>query len=381
MSGRRHLRALLGGAVLVAAIWLLPDLPVADGGGASLALGHGRIVSVGAVDPDTYARTAEVLILDGPRAGETVVADLGGAAGAGGPGASFDDPGFAPGDEVILQVSTTPEGELVAVADRWRVPLLGAVAGVFAGLVILVAGWRGLRALLALALTVATVVKLLLPALIAGWDPVLLAVGTGSAVTLATLILTEGARRSTVAAVIGTAGALLATALVAALATGAARFSILQGSEEIGFLRGLTGLDVELGGLLLASVILGALGVLDDVTITQAVTVEELARSDPGASRATIAGRAMIVGRAHIAATVNTLVLAYVAASLPLLLLFSLAPQPLGALASSEVVAVEVIRALVGSIAIVLAVPFTTFVAAWLVEPHDPGAEEVGAPA
>ncbi|MFM2106912.1 MAG: hypothetical protein RL338_1944, partial [Chloroflexota bacterium] len=294
----------------------------------------------------------------------------GGADGSGGgpAGAAFDDPGFAPGDEVILQISATPEGELIAVADRWRAPLLGAVAGVFAGLVLLVAGWRGLRALLALALTVVTVVKLLLPALIAGWDPVLLAVGTGSAVTLATLLLTEGARRSTVAAVVGTAGALLATALVAALATGAARFSILQGSEEIGFLRGLTGLDVELGGLLLASVILGALGVLDDVTITQAVTVEELARSDPGASRATIAGRAMIVGRAHIAATVNTLVLAYVAASLPLLLLFSLAPQPLGALASSEIVAVEVIRALVGSIAIVLAVPFTTFVAARLVQ-------------
>ncbi|MFM2106595.1 MAG: hypothetical protein RL338_1627, partial [Chloroflexota bacterium] len=87
MSGRRHLRALLGGSLLVAAIWLLPDLPVADGAGASLALGHGRIVSIGTADPLTGARTAEVLLLEGPRAGETVVADLGGAAGvAGGAG-------------------------------------------------------------------------------------------------------------------------------------------------------------------------------------------------------------------------------------------------------------------------------------------------------
>jgi uncharacterized membrane protein len=125
----------------------------------------------------------------------------------------------------------------------------------------------------------------------------------------------------------------------------------------------MIGLDVDLGGLLLASVILGALGVLDDVTITQAVTVEELIRSDPAASRGTVVARAMNIGRSHIAATVNTLVLAYVAASLPLLLLFALAAQPIGALASSETVAVEIVRAVVGSMGIVLAVPFTTFVA------------------
>ena len=183
------------------------------------------------------------------------------------------------------------------------------------------------------------VVKVLLPLLIAGWDPVTLAVAIGSAVTVATLLLTEGPRRSTAAAVIGTFAALLVTALLAGLVTGIARFSVLGGSEEAAFLRGLTGLDLDLGGLVLASIILGALGVLDDVTVTQAVAVEELARSDRVASRATLARRAMNVGRAHIAATVNTLVLAYVAASLPLLLLFALSPQPLGALASTEIVA------------------------------------------
>jgi uncharacterized membrane protein len=310
-----------------------------------------------------------VTILDGAREGEVVTADIGtGAAvgpGTAAPGAVA--PVYAPGDEVVLQVATTPEGEFIAVSDRWRVPLLVGVIGLFALMVVVVAGWRGVRALLALALTVGVVVKILLPLLIAGWNPVVLAVATGSAVTLVTLLLTEGWRRSTAAAAIGTFAALLATALIAALVTAAAQFTVLQGSEDVGFLQGMIGADVELSGLLLASIILGALGVLDDVTVTQAITVEELARSDPSLSRSAVAGRAMNVGRSHIAATVNTLVLAYVAASLPLLLLFALSAQPIGALASTETVAVEVIRAVVGSMGIVLAVPFTTFVAARLV--------------
>lgn len=363
---RRQLTAIAGGLVLLAALLFIPDRLIPSAAvvrsGEEMVLGHGRVVRIDATDPESGARTAVVLILDGERAGEEVVADLGPGPEAGGSGLVV-----APDDEVVLQIVTTPDGELVAVSDRWRLPLLGTVAGVFALLVVIVAGWRGIRALIALGLTIGAVVKVLLPLLALGWDPVLLAVATGSVVTITTLLLTEGAHRSTLAATIGTVAALLVTAGLAALATSAARFSVLQGSEEVAFLRSMVGTEVDLGGLILASVILGALGILDDVTITQAVAVEELGRSDPTASRATLAGRAMHVGRAHIAATTNTLVLAYVAAALPLMLLFAIAPQPAGALASSELVAVEALRAMIGSIGIVLAVPFTTFVAARLV--------------
>ena len=364
-----HVRAIIGGLFLLALLWLIPDPTLPAVGGGAGTLEHGRVESVGSADPETGTQTAEVIILGGERDGERVTAEVGagGVAGPGRPGTpAVATPTYVPGDEVVLQISTTPEGEFIAISDRWRVPLLMAVLGVFALMVVVVAGWRGVRALLALALTVGVVIKILLPLLIAGWNPVILAVVTGSAVTLVTLVLTEGWRRSTAAAAIGTFAALLATALIAAVVTTAAQFTVLQGSEDVGFLQGMIGVDVELSGLLLASIILGALGVLDDVTVTQAMTVEELARSDPAASRSAIAGRAMNVGRAHIGATVNTLVLAYVAASLPLLLLFALSAQPAGALASTEIVAVEVVRAIVGSMGIVLAVPFTTFVAAYM---------------
>ena len=374
-----HIRAIIGGLILLALLGLIPDAAMAPTGGETVTLEHGRIVSVSDADAETGLRTAQVVILEGERAGEEVTADLGSSA-AGGPGGPTTPQGVGPeyaaGDEVVLQVSITPDGEFIAVSDLWRVPLLLAVLGLFALLVVIVAGWRGVRALVALGLTVGVVLKVLLPLLVAGWDPVILAVTTGSAVTLVTLLLTEGWRRSTAAAAIGTFTALLATALIAAVVTSLA----LQGNEDVGFLQGMIGVDVELGGLLLASIILGALGVLDDVTVTQAMTVEELARTDPSATRGVLAGRAMNVGRAHIGATVNTLVLAYVAASLPLLLLFALSAQSVGALASTETVAVEIVRAIVGSMGIVLAVPFTTFVAARLVPRGGAAGSELQAP-
>jgi uncharacterized membrane protein len=360
-----HVRAIIGGLFILALLWLVPDPGIAVAPGSPV-LEHGRVVSLVPADAETGIVRAQVEILDGERAGRRVTADIAGPTAAGrvpAGGAAGSGAEYAPGDEVVLQISTGPEGEFIAISDRWRVPLLAAVVVIFGLLVTVVAGWRGVRALVALTFTVGVAYKILLPLLIAGWDPVVLAVLTGSGVTLVTLLLTEGWRRSTFAAVAGTFAALLATALIAAAVTATARFSVLQGSEDVGFLQGMIGLDVDLGGLLLASVILGALGVLDDVTITQAVTIEELIRSDPAASRGTIVARAMNIGRSHIAATVNTLVLAYVAASLPLLLLFALAAQPIGALASSETVAVEIVRAVVGSMGIVLAVPFTTFVA------------------
>ena len=358
--GRGHAPAILGGLVLLVAIALLPDLAPKSQADPAIRLDHGRITAIGATLPGAGGQSVHVLLLDGPRAGETVTADL----QVLGPGE-----GVAPydvGDEVIVQVSPSPDGEYVAISDHWRLPMLQWILFGFGLLVVVVGGWRGVRALIALALTIGVVVKIVLPLLLAGWDPVPLAVASASAVAVVTLLLTEGFRRSTLAAAIGTFAALALTAVLSAITLAAARFSLLQGNEEAGYLIGLIGGSFDLGGLLLAAIIFGALGVLDDVTITQAATVSELAEADPRASRATLAGRAMNVGRSHIAATLNTLVLAYVSASLPLLLLFAIGRQSPATIVSTELVAIEVVRTLVGSMGIVAAVPITTFVAAWL---------------
>ncbi|CAN5617751.1 hypothetical protein BH23CHL10_BH23CHL10_03960 [soil metagenome] len=355
------------GLALLAGLWFMPDLTPAEAipvvGQESL---HGRITESLGTDASGLP-LFEVEVLDGPEAGSHVEAAVQDGSAAM-PGSGNREP-YLVGDEVVVTRFTGPAGGFAVITEPWRVPLLGIVAGIFAAFVIVVGGLRGMRSLVALALTLAVVVKLIVPLLLRGVDPILLAVGGGAAITVTTLLLTEGASRVTLSAVLGTFGALGLTAGLAGIFKAAAEFTALQGSEEIAFLIPLVGDRIDLAGILLAATVLGALGVLDDVTVTQAATVEQLHRAEPGASRRGVIARAMRVGRAHIAATVNTLMLAYLGAGLPLLLLFALGSQEPMSVLNSEVVAVEVIRALVGSIGIVAAVPLTTFVAALLMVP------------
>jgi uncharacterized membrane protein len=282
--------------LLLGLLSTVPDLGPRPLPGSSVRLEHARITEIGAVDPELGAPTARVIVLDGPDAGTLRSADL-----EVGPEGMVQP--FAVGDEVVVQVSSTPDGEHVAVTDHWRGPLLLVLLLVFAGLVVVVGGIRGIRALLALALTVGIVIKVVLPLLLGGWPAIPVAIGAASIVTVVTLLLTEGAQQHTLAAAIGTVGSLLLTAALSAIVTGAAQFSVLQGGEEIAYLRDLVGPNIDLSGLLLAAIILGALGVLDDVTITQAATWRA-AESDPEASRGTLVRRGMNVGRSHIAATI-----------------------------------------------------------------------------
>ena len=376
----RRALPLLAGLALLAALWLLPDLPE----GPRVPDSGQERARATVVDPDAGTDVAGqpqlmVRLLEGEASGDEVLAVVQ-QPGMALPGAA--PPRYQAGDEVVVSVFSGAAGGFVTVDEPWRIPLLAWLVAGFAAAVLLVGGLRGARSLVALAFTLLVVGKLLIPLLLAGWPPLPLAIGTAAGVTVVTLLLTEGARRTTVAAILGTAGALAVTAVLAHVATEAARFSSLQGSEEVAFLVVLLGEEVDLRGLLLAATILGALGVLDDVTVTQAAAVAELRAGSPQASRGIIFGRAMAIGRSHIAATVNTLVLAYVGASLPLLLLFAVGESsPLVAL-NGELLAVEVVRTLAGSVGIVAAVPLTTVIAAFLVHPVDAdGAHAHPAPA
>ena len=359
---RRNARALVVGFALVVGILVVvPDLTPRTPAMESVLLVHGRIVDV---QPGENASqpNARVVVIDGvpggPKAGDTVQGFVQGTTDAA--------PDYRVGDDVIVEVSNDPETGFVAIADRYRVPTLSLLLGLFAAAVVVVGGWRGVRSLIALALTLAVVIRLVIPLILAGWDPTWVAILTATGVTVVTFLLTEGARPSTLAAAAGTAISLVLVAVLASLFDALSRFTPLRGSEDTGYLISLGTTSIDLGGVVLAAIIFGALGVLDDVTVTQAATVQELHDADPVAGRSTVAGRAMNIGRSHIAATVNTLVLAYVGASLPLLILFVAGGQDPGLIASQEVVAVEIVRALTGSIGIVAAVPITTAIAAAL---------------
>jgi uncharacterized membrane protein len=360
---RRNARALAGGFLLLLLIGVVvPDLAPLPTQPPAVELLRGRIVAFLPSTGDATAPDVQIQILAGPKRGETVEAHLQGPSG------QEDLPRYDIGDEVIVNASLEPDSVFVSVADLYRVPVLGLLLGLFAVAVTVVGGWRGVRSLIALALTLAVVVKIVVPLILAGWSPAGVAIVAASGVTVATFLLTEGARPQTVAAAIGTFAALALTAVLAVGFDALARFTTLRGSEDASYLQAIGITDIDLGGLILAAIIFGALGILDDVTVTQAATVTELHEANPSLRGLALASRAMNVGRSHIAATVNTLVLAYVGASLPLLVLFAAGRQDPLLTASTETVAVEVVRAIVGSIGIVAAVPLTTAIGVVLVD-------------
>jgi uncharacterized membrane protein len=360
---RRNARALVAGLVLLFAIgFLLPDLTPPPTQPPAVALLHGRILALLPTGSDPNAPDVRLLVLDGSKKGQTIEGHLQGPSG------QEALPRYAVGDEVVINDSLQPDAPFVSVADLYRIPALALLLGLFAVAVTLVGGWRGLRSLIALALTLAVIVKIVVPLILAGYEPVGVAILAATAVTIVTFVLTEGLRAQTVAAAIGTFASLGLVAGLAIAFDQIARFTALRGSEDVTYLQAVGLTNIDIGGLLLAAIIFGALGILDDVTVTQAATVSELHDVMPSLGRFALARRAMNIGRSHIAATVNTLVLAYVGASLPLIVLFAAGRQDPLLTASMEVVAVEVVRAIVGSIGIVAAVPLTTAVAAALVD-------------
>jgi uncharacterized membrane protein len=346
--------------LILALLAFIPDVSPSGAHGLVSERAHARIESITPAT-DQSPPLAQIVFVDGSRAGQRAEAQVEGPSG------QLQLPDYQAGDEVLAALDTDPDGnQTAAVVDRWRLPVLEYLVGAFAIVTIIVAGWRGIRALVSLALTLVLAVKLLIPLLLAGWNPVGLAISLGTLITIASLLLTQGFTRATLAAVLGTAIALAATGVLAVITTQAARFTTAQGSEQIVYLQQLAGDRLDLSGLLLAAVIFGGLGVLNDVAISQAATVEELHAVSPSMSRRELYTRTMNVGISHLAATVNTLVFAYLGAALPLLVLLALQIESVGLSVNEEIVAVEVVRTIVGSIGILLAVPITTAIACWL---------------
>jgi len=378
------LLAVIGLATVLGAVLLWPhgkavDIPLpfqnAHGGAVSTEAGH--VVSTGMNNcgsPSVGAVLTSAPATAAPGAGSCVQSligiDSGPNSGANtllefstGPG----QPHLAAGDHIRVTRQVDDSGTTTyAFFDFERTWPLVALAAVFAVVVVAVARWRGLRALVGIAVAFVVLTVFLLPALRDGGPAIPVALVASSVILYAVIYLAHGVSLRTSAALLGTLSALL---LSSVLSWGAIELAHLTGlsedqNNEIAAYMG----SVSITGLLLAGFIIGSLGVLNDVTVTQASTAFELA--EHGASRRAIFTGAMRVGRDHIASTVYTLVLAYAGSALPLLLLFSVANRSLGDVLTSESVAIEIARSAVGGIALALSVPLTTAIAAVLATPR-----------
>jgi len=270
---------------------------------------------------------------------------------------------FRAGQRVQLAVAEQPgQPPTYYIQDLERGRPMLVLAALFIGAVVAFGRWQGIRSLLGLGLSFLVIVGFVVPSILRGHSPVLVAVTGAMAIMLLSLYLSHGTGPKTTAAVVGTALALGLTAALAIVFVAASSLTGLASEEALGANYAVGGLSLR--GLLLAGIIIGGLGVLDDVTMSQASLVTELHHANPTAGMATLVGGALRVGRDHIAATVNTLFLAYAGAALPLLIVFVTGTDSLSTVATTEVVAVEIVRALCGSVGLIAAVPLTTVLAA-----------------
>ncbi|MGH2706728.1 MAG: YibE/F family protein [Actinomycetota bacterium] len=299
-------------------------------------------------------RSVVVRISDGPNEGREVTIDPGGL-----------DPNRAVngGDKVVLSYAPeAPPEHQYQLADYQRKLPLTVLGVLFAVVVVALGRWRGVAALGGFVIALGILTSFVLPAILEGANPLAVSIVGSSTVMLTALYLSHGVNVRTTSAVLGTLVSLAVTALLALLFVETARLTGFA-SEEAVFVN-VSAQQVNLQGLLLGGIIIGSLGVLDDVTVTQASAVWELHVANPAYSLGELYRSALRIGRDHIASTVNTLVLAYAGASLPLLILFTLADARLPDVLNGEIVAQEVVRTLVGSIGLVASVPITTGLAA-----------------
>ncbi len=274
-----------------------------------------------------------------------------------GPGA----PEVEEGDDVVLILNETPDGESYAIVDHQRGTGLAVLAGAFVLAMVAFGRWRGVSALAGLGVTFLLLLYFVVPAILDGSPPLLVAIVGSAAIMLTVLYLTHGLGATTTVAVLGTLASLTLTGLLSALAVSALHLTGV--TDDLSLAVGMTqGVNTE--GLLLAGIVIGSLGVLDDVTVTQSATVAELARANPAYGALQLFRAGSRVGRSHIASVVNTIVLAYAGSALPLLILIVANTESLGSVVTDQIIAQEVVRSVVATLGLVAAVPLTTGLAA-----------------
>ncbi|MDF1522773.1 MAG: YibE/F family protein [Trueperaceae bacterium] len=280
------------------------------------------------------------------------------------PDSTFDTPAYRVGERVELYFAPGIQGGRRYVVSDWvRRPALGWLLALFTLASFLVAGLKGLRAVAATAVSLWIVIAFIVPRILAGWDPVLVSLlGVGGILLLA-IYFVHGVSWSTTAALAGTYAAVGVTMLLGIVFSDGARLTGLGTEDAIYLLSAAP--QIALRGLLLAGLLIGALGALTDITIVQASVVRELAHTDPTLGLGELYRRGMNVGRDHVGSLVNTLVLAYTGSGLALLILLEVNDVSLARALNLELVASEVVHTLVGSIGLILAVPITTLLAAW----------------
>ncbi|RLD11667.1 MAG: YibE/F family protein [Chloroflexota bacterium] len=318
------------------------------------------IVEEGEIQLGNHTQTYQVLnirILEGEFAGQEMEIDYGRQQ------TRPEGLNLSAGNQIIVSVGQDPAGNLnTFFMDFVRTRPLLWLFGTFVVFSVLISGWKGVRSLIGMGISLGVILWYIIPQILAGKNPVLVSVSGAFFLLAVSLYLIYGWTLKTHAAVLGTLLSLIVTALLANFFVDLTRLTGF-GNENALFLVQQSNVRINLRGLVLGGMLIGALGVLDDLVIMQASLTFELHILNPVMKFKELYTRSMRVGQDHVAATVNTLVLAYAGAALPMLLLFSLGGEQIGYVLNLEFVTEEIVRAFVGSLGLIAAVPITTLLA------------------
>lgn len=310
------------------------------------------------MDKKQLYQKMELQVTSGSKNGKTITVENGNV-----PVVNVRD--FKVGEKVIVTISKMPDGkDFYTITDYVRRDALAWLFGIFVAMTIIIGGIRGAASLFGMGISFAVIFLFILPQISAGNDPILIAIIGAVFIIPSTFYLSHGFNKKTTFAVIGTLIALTLTGVLASTFVEGARLTGLA-SEEAVFIQAMQQNTINIKGLLLAGIIIGVLGILDDITISQAAIVSQLKKTNPKLSFQELYARAMDIGKDHIASVVNTLVLVYTGAALPLLLLFINNPLPFSDVINYEILAEEIVRTLVASIGLIMAVPLTTFLTSY----------------
>lgn len=311
------------------------------------------------IDTAYLFQTIKAEVLDGPRKGEVITIEN-------------DYLELEKGDKFyfnyLVDVNGVEQYGIIGI-DR-RLSLLFLVL-LFVGTVVLFGGRQGLRSLSALAGSFFAIFYILLPGILKGWNPIVASVLVASGILFAAIFFTHGFNRESLVAFTGTMIAVLLTGVLAMIAVKMTSLTGFTGDEST-YLNLSTKGTLDFAGLLLGAIIVGVLGVLDDIAVTQAAIVTELYGSNPDLTRREVYKKAIRIGREHVSALVNTLVLAYTGAALPLLLYFRLSDMDFGSVVNLEIFATEIVRAIVGSMGLIFTVPIVTVLAVFYLKGYKP---------
>lgn len=317
-----------------------------------------KVDTIPGTDTEHLYQTIRAKVLDGPKKDNVITIEN-------------DYLKLEVGDKFYFNYSVHIDGtEMYGILNIDRTSSLFFLIGLFVLAVIVFGGWQGVRSLFALAGSFFAIFYVLMPGILAGWSPLFASVLVASGILFAAIFFTHGFNRESAVAYGGT---MIAVFLTAVLAQSSVHFTNLSGFAEDAsvYLNLNTRGTLDFTALLIGAIIIGVLGVLDDIAVTQAAVVTELYGSNPSMTRREAYRRALRVGREHVGALVNTLVLAYTGTSLPLLLHFYLTASNVGSAINTELFATEIVRTIVGSLGLILVVPIVTLLAVFYLKGYE----------